>query len=686
MRHLPSLVALALGLAACSSEDSATPVDDASVDETAPDATAETSPDGFVDTGTGEVTPLPDAGPDTSVDTGPIVATQPLSPFIVVDQFGYRPSAEKIAVLRSPKKGFDVGTAYTPGAKYAVVDAHTSKTVLEGTAKAWNSGATDASSGDQAWWFDFSALATPGDYFVLDTTANVRSDVFRVGDDVYREVLRQSVRMFYHQRDGIAKDAKYAGAAWADGAAHMGAGQGPSCGLYTDGSAKKDLHGGWYDAGDQNKYTNWAASDALELLRAYTENPGAFFDDYNLPESGNGVADVLDETKWELDWLVRMQNADGSVLSIVGQDGTKDPAFGGSKDTRPSLATGPCKYGPATTSASLTTAAAFAYASMVYKTAAGAAAAYPGFASDLLTRAQKAWDWAEAHPSTSFANAGKIGAGEQEVDDNGRKLKKLQAAALLFAATGDAKYRTFVDANYKSVQFTASSYVDCFDTENSESLLEYARATGATGTVVTDIKTRYKSGLGSAHNLGALTAAPDPFMAYLYVYTWGSNQVKSAQGNLLWDAVAYGVDTTVTADVTRAAERYVHYVHGVNPLQLVYLSNMGDYGANKSITRFYHSWFAKGSDWDAVGVSKYPPPPGYLVGGPNPSYKWDGCCPGGCSGFSCGPSVPSPPAGQPDQKAYKDFNDQWPLNSWEISEPSDGYQAKWVRLLSKYVK
>jgi hypothetical protein len=381
-----------------------------------------------------------------------------------------------------------------------------------------------------------------------------------------------------------------------------------------------------------------------------------------------------------------MQNADGSVLSIVGQDGAKDPSFGGSKDTRPSTATGPCKYGPVNTSATLTTAAVFAYASVVYKNAAGATAAYPGFAADLLARAQKAWDWADTHPSVTFSNGGKIGAGEQEVDDNGRKAKKLQAAALLFAATSDAKYRAYVDANYKTVQFVASGYVDCFDTENSESLLEYAKAAGATAGVAADIKAKYKGGLGSAHNLGALSAAPDPYGAYLYVYTWGSNQVKAAQGNLLWDAVAYGVDTTVAADVKRAAERYVHYMHGVNPLQLVYLSNMGEAGASKSITRFYHAWFAKGSDWDAVGVSKYPPPPGYLVGGPNPSYKWDGCCPGGCSGFSCGSAMPSPPAGQPDQKAYKDFNDPWPLNSWEISEPSDGYQAKWVRLLSKYVQ
>ena len=120
--------------------------------------------------------------------------------------------------------------------------------------------------------------------------------------------------MLYYQRDGIAKDAKYAGADWADGMAHP---QDATCGLSSNGSAPKDLHGGWFDAGDQNRYTNWGASDVIELLRAYVESPGAFTDDTNIPESGNGVPDLLDEVKWELDWMARMQNTDGSVLSIA---------------------------------------------------------------------------------------------------------------------------------------------------------------------------------------------------------------------------------------------------------------------------------------------------------------------------------------------------------------------------------
>jgi endoglucanase len=626
------------------------------------------------DTGSmSDAMPQPDGGGvDAGGDAGPIVAPQPLSAFIVVDQFGYRTASEKIAVVRSPQTGFDKGSPFTPGAKYALVDAHSTAKVLEAAPAPWNGGATDSSSGDKAWWFDFSAVSTTGDYFVLDETANVRSPVFHIGDTVFRDVLKQSIRMYYYQRDGIAKDAKYAGAEWADGVAHP---QDAQCGLYSDGSGQRDLHGGWFDAGDQNRYTNWAASDVIELLRGFVEKPAVFTDDYNIPESGNGVPDLLDEVKWELDWMVRMQNADGSVLSIAGHAGASPPSTDMS----------PCKYGPVNTSATLSSAAAFAYASIVYRSVASAASAYPGFADDLASRAQKAWTWANANPAVTFSNSGKVGAGEQEIDDNGRLQKKVEAAVFLFELTGNATYQGFVDANYQGLE----SAFDPFHMEPLDTLLEYTKVSGATGGVVANILSSYKGGVHGSAYLGALQSNPDPYLASLQVYTWGSNSVKSSQGNMFADVPVFNVDTSANADAMRAAERYVHYLHGVNPLELVYLSNMGGSGATKSITRFFHTWFAHGSMWDAQGVSKYGPPPGYLVGGPNPSYNWDGCCPSGCGSASnnaaCGNAPPSPPVGQPDQKSYKDFNDSWPLDSWEISEPDVGYQANYVRLLSKFV-
>ena len=362
---------------------------------------------------------------------------------------------------------------------------------------AWNAGATDSSSGDKAWWFDFSTITAVGDYYVLDEDKALRSDVFRIGDDVYREVLKHAVRMYYYQRDGFAKEAKYAGAAWADTAAHMGTNQDPTCKLY-NGTATKDVHGGWWDAGDQNKYTNWGAEDALELLLGYLEAPAAYRDDYNIPESGNGVPDLLDEVRFELESIVRMQNSDGSVNSIVGQSNAELP------NTLPSLDTKACQYGPVNTSATLTSAAVFALASRIYQPFDAT------FAADLATRAGKAWDWASADPAVVFQNGGKLGAGEQETDDHGRVLKKLAAAVYLFQLTGTTKYRDYFDANYSQSQMIASSYVDMFAAEEQETLLQYARTQNATAAVSTNILGKFKGGVVSDNNLGSTkkTAIP----------------------------------------------------------------------------------------------------------------------------------------------------------------------------------
>ena len=145
--------------------------------------------------------------------------------------------------------------------------------------------------------------------------------------------------------------------------------------------------------------------------------------------------------------------------------------------------------------------------------------------------------------------------------------------------------------------------------------------------------------------------------------------------------------------MTRAASRFVHYLHGTNPLSIVYLTNM--YRARRRELRqrdLPHLVRRRQRD---AGIgresSTYGPPPGYLTGGPNPSYDWDGCCPSGCGStgqqrdLHVAESI-SPPKGQPAQKSYKDFNTGWPLDSWSVTEPSDGYQVAYIRLLSKFVR
>ncbi|HWA00573.1 MAG TPA: glycoside hydrolase family 9 protein [Caulobacterales bacterium] len=604
-------------------------------------------------------------------------------PFILVDQFGYLPDGEKVAVIRDPVMGFDAADAFAPGAAYQVVDAMTHAVIFTGAPTAWNAGATDASSGDRVWWFDFSSVTAPGAYEILDVDRNVRSARFEIGDSVYRPIMTQAMRMFYYQRAGLAKDAAHAGAAWADGAAFMGPLQDTHARLYSapgDAGTERDLHGGWFDAGDYNKYTAWGADDVVALLHAYAERPAIWTDDYNIPESGNGAPDILDEIKWEMDWLIRMQNADGSLLSIVGE-GSASP---------PSAVTAQSLYGPETTNATLSAAAAFALGAKVY---AAAGPAFSTYAADLAARAQSAWAWAQAHPNVTFKNndaasgSAGLGAGQQETDDYGRAVKRISAAVYLFALTGDAPYRDYVDAHYNETRLISANYAAAFEQYAQRMLLYYASLPGATSSVANAIRTAFAGAFsGAGDGWGALSAQRDPYRAFIPTYTWGSNSVKSLQGEMFIDFDLYALPGgRAQAQVMNAAAGYVHYLHGVNPLGKVYLSNMRTFGAENSVDQFFHTWFSDGSAlWDSVAQSTYGPPPGYLVGGANPQYNWASGCPSLNS--MCGSAPPSPPFGQPAQKSYADFNTGWPIDSWEVTEPDVGYQANYVLLLSKFVR
>ena len=134
----------------------------------------------------------------------------------------------------------------------------------------------------------------------------------------------------------------------------------------------------------------------------------------------------------------------------------------------------------------------------------------------------------------------------------------------------------------------------------------------------------------------------------------------------------YNFDAANATNYANAASGFVHYFHGVNPNSKTYLSNMGKFGAENSVTSFYHSWFENGSAlWDEVGISTYGPAPGFIPGGVNPSYDWDACCPAGCGSAAnnamCVAESLDPPKNQPIQKSWKDFNTSWPINPFSFS-------------------
>lgn len=608
-----------------------------------------------------------------------VFAIPPVNKNIKVDQFGYLPGATKIAVISNPVSGYNNTAPFTPGAMYELKRYSDEVTVYSAAITQWNNGATHTQSGDKLWWFDFSSFVTPGKYFVYDATNNVRSYEFEIDNCVYKNVLKSAFKMYYYQRCGEDKKAQYAGAGWADNKCHTNTLQDKDCRLYNNNnvSTSKDLSGGWHDAGDYNKYVNFAFEPVLDLLLAYEEKPSVWGDDFDIPESGNLLPDILDEVKVELDWLLRMQQSNGAVLSVVGvkNHATASPQ---SSDLAQRF------YGPATTSATFSTAAMFALGAISFKNAGQTA-----YSNILQTAAINAWNWATANPGVKFNNSGIIAAGEQEVDAYNTLSRQIAAAAFLFALTGNTTYKSFFEANYNQIHLITWSYVYPFECAQQNVLLYYSGLAGASSGVANAIKNAYKNSVqtNNADNLPAYLNKTDGYRAYLQDnnYTWGSNTTKGRQGIIFTNMLRYSLDNTNNNNYFSAAAGYIHYFHGNNPNSFCYLTNMSNYGAENSITEIYHSWFKDGSPlWDKAGVSTYGPAPGYVSGGCNPGYSIDGCCPSSCGASNnlCNTSTLSPPLNQPIQKSYKDWNTEWPQNSWTITEPGIYTQASYIRLLA----
>jgi hypothetical protein len=620
-------------------------------------------------------------------------------PAIVVDQFGYLPKSKKVAVIRAPQVGYDRSAGFAPSKSYALIELPTGRVVKVAPPRVWNGGNTDLASGDEVWWFDFSEVEAPGRYAVVDLEQSIRSPDFSIGEHVYKDVMKHALRAFFYQRAGFEKKPEFAGSAWADKASHLGPGQDPESRPWQEGrswnpfakSQTKDLRGGWYDAGDFNKYTSWAAHYIIVLLRAYEEHPQAFSDDYGIPESGNGIPDILDEVKWGVDWLVRMQNSDGSLLCVQGLDGASPP----------SAATGDSYYGPPTTSATLMGAAAFAYASKFF--ASRPEPDLERFGNDLKKRATAAWAWATAHPNVLYYNnddskqpgSKGLAAGQQEMSETERLRAQFEAATYLFEMTGEAQFKGFADAHYEAV--LPPWGLSMWEVDALESLLYYARLPDATPEVAKSIRERFLANLSRASEAfqSSLQQA-DPYRAPLKDYTWGSNKGKAMQARLYQLVALYNTDSRLSEASLAAALEYAHYIHGVNPLGLVYLTNMAPAGASHSAATMFHAWFVHGTRWQRVTEKLPGPPPGFLVGGPNPQFSVDACCraPEGSPAYRCyGARTFSlcqqnlvPPFAQPPAKSYLQFNDPWPVNSWAVSEPSLYYQSYYVRLLAAFTR
>lgn len=588
---------------------------------------------------------------------------------IKTDQFGYRTGAEKIAVITQANQGFNAPENYTPHSTLQIIDASTKESVLELPIQAWSNGAVHNQSGDKVWWLDFTELETPGFYYIQDVPNGKFSSIFRIGGDVYNELLEQAVRMFYYQRCGVAKEAAYAGEAWQDAACHIHSGQDLACRAVNNKNnpaTELDLSGGWHDAGDFNKYVTFTYSTLHNLLFAYENNPGAFFDNYNIPESGNGIPDIVDEIKYELDWLLKMQLTDGSVLSKVSV--TQHQGASPVSDDKANR-----YFAPATISATRSFASVTAHAYRVFSQFPSLAE----YANTLLTSAEDAWQYIQDNPGySSYDNSGFSSANPERTEYD-QKAQELTAAYFLYEATGENTYLTYFEDNINHFHPLEWTYWYSFEYEYGRVLIDYVQNPDADPNLVQTVSNSFSTSMQGDEFMGAVDTETDAYRAYIkdQDYVWGSNRAKSSIGNLFHDFSQISTDPSTKTIAKNAAEDYMHFLHGVNAMGKVMLSNMDAFGAENSCREMYHIWFADGTEYDNADTSPKGPPPGFVTGGINQAFQPD-------AAYS-GPPL-EPPLNQPVQKAYRDWNTSWPENSWEITEPAIYYQAAYIHLLSHF--
>ncbi|HIH09878.1 MAG TPA: cellulose 1,4-beta-cellobiosidase [Candidatus Diapherotrites archaeon] len=303
-------------------------------------------------------------------------------------------------------------------------------------------------SGETVYDCDFSEFETIGSYYVLVKGIG-RTHNFNISPDVYNDVSRKSLRLYYYQRDNLDLLPQYAGIWHREGGhtetdrharIHESHIDSPLYGGEKPGGTI-DVTGGWFDAGDYGKYVITSAPALFPMFSAYELYPEKFTDDLNIPESGNGAPDLLDETKWETDWLSKMQAPDGGVYDRVV---TQYYA-----NSMPGLDMQERDIAPKNTHVTALFAAELAAASRVYKSNDAFEKAYPGYADSLLLQSEKAWNFLERHPHATPAQgpirpAG-IGGGDYSdppLDDGteGDADNRAWAAAELYKTTGGQKY------------------------------------------------------------------------------------------------------------------------------------------------------------------------------------------------------------------------------------------------------
>ncbi|MFN1835771.1 glycoside hydrolase family 9 protein [Balneola sp. MJW-20] len=476
--------------------------------------------------------------------------------------------------IKDEKAGFITGVFAD---SFQVIDAKTERVVLD--AEVTSDPVFDDLSGDYMQKVDFSELMNEGAYRLKINGLPKVSGVFEISEDPYSNGAIMVLRSFYLHRCGIS----ITEGDWERPFCHL-----KPAYVYADESKERKVQGGWHDAGDYNKFTVTHNIAIAYLLMQYLDNPAKYIDgQLNLPESGNHIPDILDEIKWGLDWLIKMQDESGGLnhkVSIKEWTG----------ENLPQDETDQQYIFRISSTGTAGAAAVFAMASSVYEKYDRA------YSENLKNRAIRAWEYLEENEELSaaggFINPEGVTGGEygDKVDTD----ERLWASVELFKVTGEIQYLNYFNNNYGS-SFSVLSWLNLINLAYYSYLNLSPKTDGVDPDIYNDLQNRMLSYGNSI--LKKMNESGYAYSLKENEFYWGSNSV----------AMGYSFDLiqiyklTIEDKYREAALNQLHYALGRNPLGLSFVTGLGF----RSVQDPYHQL----SKLQGNGI----PVPGMLVGGAN---------------------------------------------------------------------
>jgi len=352
---------------------------------------------------------------------GPLLAAGATAE-IKVDQAGYLTGAPKVALVASK----------SAATEFTVRRAGDGGVALRG---ALSAPVDDPDSGDRVQTADFSRLNVPGKYYVEIADVG-RSWEFAIGPDVYGRAWYLAMRSYYGQRCGTAVDLGPEFPGFKHEACHLEGAWHPSSGK----SGPRASKAGWHDAGDYGRYVVNSGLTTGTLLWTWEMFAAPVRGvKLNLPETGNGTPDILNEIRWNLEWMLTMQDEDGGVWHK--QTSEKFCGFiMPEKDDLVSYVVGTGQEPFKSSCATGDFAAVMAVAARAYKPF------QPDYAAQCLRAARQAWTWLDKNPNVRFNNPQGVSTGGY--GDGNCADERLWAAAELARSTGDAVYEKYFLDHY----------------------------------------------------------------------------------------------------------------------------------------------------------------------------------------------------------------------------------------------